>query len=155
MCCMQTTVVMVMSAPQMFGSCTFGLIWVERSQGLGYCTSWTNMLYSWRIKDQLDVTYYFISLLTCSTCFGHKYIHHQEHATILLNYHIGRVVIGSMCVVVSVWLGWSGICVAVNMFRTLIYPSSGACDYSVELPHWSYCSWFFVCWRFVVVGLSF
>jgi len=23
-----------------------------------------------------------------------------------------------------------------NMFRTLIYPSSGACDYSVELPHW-------------------
>jgi len=31
---------------------------------------------------------------------------------------------------------------ALNMFRTLIYPSSGACDYSVELPHWSYCSWF-------------
>jgi len=23
------------------------------------------------------------------------------------------------------------------MFRTLIYPSSGACDCSVELPHWS------------------
>jgi len=23
----------------------------------------------------------------------------------------------------------------LNMFRTLIYPSSGACDYSVELPH--------------------
>jgi len=31
---------------------------------------------------------------------------------------------------------------ALNKFRTLIYPSSGACDYSVELPHWSYCSWF-------------
>jgi len=30
----------------------------------------------------------------------------------------------------------------LNMFRTLINPSSGACDYSVELPHWSYCSWF-------------
>ena len=28
------------------------------------------------------------------------------------------------------------------MFRTLIYPSSGASDYSVELPHWSYYSWF-------------
>jgi len=27
-----------------------------------------------------------------------------------------------------------------NMFRTLIYPSSGACDYSVELQHWSYCT---------------
>jgi len=25
----------------------------------------------------------------------------------------------------------------LNMFRKLIYPSSGACDYSVELPHWS------------------
>jgi len=35
---------------------------------------------------------------------------------------------------------------ALNMFRTLIHPSSGACDYSVELPHWSYCSWFDVCW---------
>jgi len=25
----------------------------------------------------------------------------------------------------------------LNMFRTLIYPLSGACEYSVELPHWS------------------
>ena len=40
------------------------------------------------------------------------------------------------------------------MFRTLIYPSSGACDFSVELPHWSYCSWFDVCWSFGVVGLE-
>ena len=40
------------------------------------------------------------------------------------------------------------------MFRILIYPSSGACDYSVELPHWSYCSWFDVCWSFSVVGLE-
>jgi len=30
----------------------------------------------------------------------------------------------------------------LNMFRTLIYPSSGACDCAVELPHWSFCSWF-------------
>ena len=37
---------------------------------------------------------------------------HQELATILLNYHIGRIVLGSMCVGVSVWLGWSGIRVA-------------------------------------------
>ena len=28
------------------------------------------------------------------------------------------------------------------MFRTLIYPSSGACDYDAELPHWSLCSWY-------------
>jgi len=40
------------------------------------------------------------------------------------------------------------------MFRTLIQPSSGACDYSVELPHWSYCSWFDVWWSFGVVGLE-
>ena len=32
--------------------------------------------------------------------------------TILLNYHIGRIVLGSMCVGDSVWMGWSGICVA-------------------------------------------
>jgi len=44
-----------------------------------------------------------------STCFGHEYIHHQELATILLNYHIGRIVLGSMCVGVSVWLGWNGM----------------------------------------------
>jgi hypothetical protein len=26
---------------------------------------------------------------------------------------------------------------ALNVFQTLIYPSSGACDVSVESPHWS------------------
>jgi len=35
-----------------------------------------------------------------------------------------------------------------------MYPSLGACDYSVELPHWSYCSWFDVCWSFGVVDLE-
>ena len=34
------------------------------------------------------------------------------------------------------------------MFRTLIYPSSGACDCVVELPHRSSCSQFVVCLRF-------
>ena len=24
----------------------------------------------------------------------------------------------------------------LNMFRTLIHPSSGACDFSIESPHW-------------------
>ena len=42
----------------------------------------------------------------------------------------------------------------LNMFRTLIHPSSGVCDYSVELPHWSFCSWFDLCWSFGVVGLG-
>jgi len=40
------------------------------------------------------------------------------------------------------------------MFRTLIYPSSGACNYYVELPRWPYFSWFDVCWSFGVVGLE-
>ena len=34
------------------------------------------------------------------------------------------------------------------MFRILIYPSSGACDYSVELPHWS------IVLRSMCVGVS-
>ena len=39
---------------------------------------------------------------------------------------------------VLVWLGWSGICVA---------GWSTSC-WNFELPHWSYCSWFDVCWEF-------
>ena len=35
---------------------------------------------------------------------------------------------------------------ALNMFRTLIYPSSGACDCVDELPHRSSCSVNFVMW---------
>ena len=37
---------------------------------------------------------------------------------------------------------------ALNMFRTLIYPSLGACDCVDELPHRSSCSQFVVCWSF-------
>jgi hypothetical protein len=40
---------------------------------------------NWRIKNQLDATYYFIVLLICSTCFGHYYAHHQELATMMLS----------------------------------------------------------------------
>ena len=79
-----------------------------------------------------------------STCFGHKYIHHQEFATILLNYHVGHIVLGSMCVGVLVWLGWSGIRV------------EGQCMLEFR------CGWVGVvfvlqadvCWSFGVVGLA-
>ena len=37
---------------------------------------------------------------------------------------------------------------ALNMFRTLVYPSSGACDRVDELPHRSSCSQFVACWSF-------
>ena len=41
----------------------------------------------------------------------------------------------------------------LNMFRTLIYPSSGACDCVDELPHRSSCSQFVVCGAFVATGI--
>jgi len=42
----------------------------NRKTGSTDCQSQLD-LYSWRLKDQLDVTRYFISLLMCPTCFGH------------------------------------------------------------------------------------
>ena len=39
--------------------------------------------------------------------------------TTLLNYHIGRIVLGSMRVGVSVWLGWSEF----NWFYLVYMPS--------------------------------
>ena len=43
-----------------------------------------NILYNWRIKNQLYVICYFIVLLIDSTCFGHYYANHQELATMVL-----------------------------------------------------------------------
>ena len=40
------------------------------------------------------------------------------------------------------------------MFRTLIYPSSGACDCVDELLHRLSCSQFVVCWRFGNAGFE-
>jgi len=51
----------------------------------------------------------FILLLRDSTCFGHKYANLQDFATIMLNYHIGRLVLGLLCVGVRVLFGWGGI----------------------------------------------
>jgi len=54
----------------------------------------------------LDILFHFL-------CAQHvSDINHQELATILMKYHIGRIVLGSKCVGDSVWLGWSGIRVA-------------------------------------------
>ena len=35
------------------------------------CTAYQMLFRCWRMKDQLDVTCYFISLIMCSKCFGH------------------------------------------------------------------------------------
>jgi len=40
----------------------------------------------------------FILLLRDSTCFGHQYAQLQEFATMLFNYHIGRLVLDLLCV---------------------------------------------------------
>ena len=42
---------------------------------------------------------------------------------------------------------------ALNMFRTLIYPSSGACDCVDELPHLSSCSLSLCVGAFVAAGI--
>jgi len=52
--------------------------------------------------------------------------------TVLLNYQIGRIVLGSMCVGVSVWLGWSGIRVA-DWARTPAQPRSRQVAVQVSL----------------------
>ena len=44
----------------------------------------------------------------------------------LLNYHIGRIVLGSLCVGVSVWLGWSGVRVAGSSLQHGHYPNPAA-----------------------------
>jgi len=41
-------------------------------------------LYKRREENQLDATECFITLIMCSTCFGHLYAHHQELETILV-----------------------------------------------------------------------
>ena len=53
-----------------------------------------------------------ILFLIDSTCFGHYYVHHQEFATMLLNYHIGRIVLGLLRVGGWVWFSLGSIWVA-------------------------------------------
>jgi len=40
----------------------------------------------------------------------------------------------------------------LNMFRTLIHPSSGSCDFSIVSTTLVVCSCFGVCWSFDVAG---
>jgi len=92
---------------------------------------------SWRIKDQLDVTYYFISLLMCSTCFGHLYIHHEELATMLLNYHIGHFVLGLLFVGDLVRLGLSSTCVAGFSLQHRYYSNPNKIVSDIKLVFYS------------------
>ena len=74
----------------------------------------------------------FILLLRDSTCFGHKYADLQDYATILLNYHICRFVLGLLCVGVWVKFGWGGVRFAGC--RTT-EASAGNPDSSLGEPH--------------------
>ena len=50
---------------------TRNIFWRIKTVGVSN-VYWTVHHYNgWRMKDQLDVTCYFISLIMCSTCFGH------------------------------------------------------------------------------------
>jgi len=40
----------------------------------------------------------------------------------------------------------------LSMFRALIHPSSGACDFFILSPHWLCVLLFDVCWSFGVAG---
>ena len=73
---------------------------------------------------------------------------------------MGRIVLGSMCVGVPVWLGWSGIRVAgfhflcaqhVSGINTSIIRSLRLFLFITTLV---VCSCFDVCWRFGVAGLG-
>ena len=57
-----------------------------------YCYSMNNFCDSWRIKDQLDVTCYLFHFLRAQHVSNIN-ISNQEPATILLNYHICRIVL--------------------------------------------------------------
>jgi len=48
---------------------------------------------------RLAILFHFVCVQHVS---GINIIHHQELATILLNHHVGHIVLGSMCVGVSV-----------------------------------------------------
>ena len=111
---------------------------------------------SWRMKDQLDVTCYFISLLMCSTCFGHYDIHHQVMLLAILFLFLCAEHVSDINISIIRWrhLLFCFTSYVLNMFRTLIYPSSGACYCVVELPHRSSCSQFVVCWRFGAAGVE-
>ena len=45
------------------------------------------------IEEEEDATCYFIMVMLGSTCFGHRYAHHQELMTIAFSYHIGLLVL--------------------------------------------------------------
>ena len=60
-------------------------------------------------KTNLKSLAIFFFTFMYSTCFGHQYIHHQELATLLLTYHIGRFFLSSLCVGDLMWLGLSSV----------------------------------------------
>ena len=106
---------------------------------------------NWIKRDQLDVTCFIISL------FNAQHVS-DVNTSILRSLRLICWVISWVVLIwfdvcwchVVVWLGWCGICIQaealvflylmLNMFRMLIYPSSGCCDLFVELFHGLYCS---------------
>jgi len=96
---------------------------------------------NWRIKDQLDATWYFIVLLIGSTRFGHYYAHHRELATMVL---ITTLVVsffkdGGGSVTVNVWF----LVVCVQFIRSyppyrrpFLYPQPEVAPCRGDRDHW-------------------
>ena len=102
--------------------------WMRRPWPTGGCRAKHKSLFdvcwtvrhcdNWRIKNQLDATYYFIVLLIGLTRFGHYYAHHQEFVTITL---ITTLVVSFL------------VCCRLE---ALLCPSSGARDITVVSSWW-------------------
>jgi len=75
---------------------------------------------NWRIKDQLDVTCYFIVLLIGSTCFGYNYAYHLELANMML---ITTLVVSFLvCCMLEVRCSKAGV-VSRLQAQVLFYPA--------------------------------
>ena len=66
----------------------------------------------WFLKNKRPTWCHLLFYFTSYVLNMFRTLIYPSSGAILLNYHIGRVVIGSMCVGDSVWLGRSGIRVA-------------------------------------------
>ena len=77
---------------------------------------------NWRMKDQLDVTCYFISLIMCSTCLD---INISIIRSLLLCWWIiTSVVLFSVRCVLEIWCGWFWVVFVLQAEAQLLQPVS-------------------------------
>jgi len=97
--------------PTSANSLSISTIWTSKKQ-TRYILCLLDRASLWWLKNKRPTRchlLFIILLLIDSACFGHYYAQHQELATMLLNYHIDRFVLGLLCVGGWVRLGWSNV----------------------------------------------